>query len=78
MPSVAGVPDHGYLQSAGQRRKRHESTASRGAQRRTPLQEEVVAGSGTGATGGLSVSPVGEPAEARSAGGAGPAESNHH
>ena len=54
----------------------HEPTASGGAQRRTTLQEEVVAGSGTRAAGVVPVSAVGEPAAARSAGVAGPAEPN--
>ena len=52
----------------------HEPTASGGAQRRSALQEAVVAGSGTRATGGVPVSPVGEPAATRSAGVAGSAE----
>src|ERR1035437_1194134 len=39
-----------------------ESAASGGAQRRPTRQEEVVAGSRTGTTGGVSVSIVGEPA----------------
>src|ERR1035437_10127345 len=51
-----------------------ESTASGGAQRRPTLQEEVVAGSGTGTPGVVSVSPLGEPAPARPAGVAGPNE----
>src|ERR1019366_566920 len=51
-----------------------ESAASGGAQRRPTLQEEVVARSGTGTTGVVSVSPLGEPAPARPAGVAGPNE----
>src|ERR1700686_4053120 len=54
----------------------HESTASRGAQRGTALQEAAVAGRGTGANGGVPVSSVGEPAATRSAGVAGPVESD--
>ena len=54
----------------------HEPTASGGAQRGPTLQEEAVAGSGTGATGGVPVSTVGEPATTRSAGVAGPTESD--
>ena len=54
----------------------HEPVASGGAQRRTALQEEVVARGGTGAARVVPVSPVGEPAATRSAGGTGPAESN--
>src|SRR5207244_12389646 len=46
----------------------HEPTASRSAQRRPALQEAVVARIGTGATGGIPVSPVGEPAPEGSAG----------
>ena len=52
----------------------HEPVASGGAERRTALQEAVVAGSGTRATGVVPVSSVGEPATARSAGVAGPTE----
>ena len=51
-----------------------EPVASGRAQRRTALQEEVVAGTWTEATGVVPVSSVGEPATARSAGVAGPAE----
>jgi transposase len=50
----------------------HESAASGGAQRRSPVQEEVVAGSRTGTTGSVPVSPLGEPTPARPAGVAGP------
>ena len=39
----------------------HESTASGGAERRSPLQKEIVAGSWTGTTGLVSVSAVGQP-----------------
>jgi transposase len=49
----------------------HESTASRGAERRFAVQEEVVAGTGTPATGSVPVSALGQPASARSAGVAG-------
>src|ERR1022692_1939108 len=52
----------------------HEPTASGGSERRAALEEEVVAGSGTGTTGGDPVSPMGEPAAARPAGVAGPTE----
>jgi hypothetical protein len=45
-----------------------ESVASRGSERRLTLQEEVVSGSRTETTGGVPVSPMGEPAPARSAG----------
>jgi hypothetical protein len=55
-----------------------ESVTSGGAQRRPALQEEVVGESRTRATGGVSVSPVGKPATARSAGVAGSAEPDHH
>jgi len=54
----------------------HESAASGGPQRRPALQEEVVARNGKEATGIVSVSPVGEPAPAGSAGAAGPADSD--
>ena len=54
----------------------HESTASGGSERRPALQEEVVAGSGTAATGVVPVGTVGEPAAARSAGVAGSTEPN--
>ncbi len=50
----------------------HESAASGGAQRRSAVQEEVVAGSRTGTTGSVPVSPLGEPTPARPAGVAGP------
>src|SRR5580700_7341480 len=66
--AVAPAPDGAGAHAS------HESTASGGAQRRSALQEAVVAGSGTGATGGGPVSTVGEPAETRSAGVAGPVE----
>src|SRR5450759_3217325 len=52
----------------------HEPVASGGAQRRATLQEEVVAGGGTGATGSVPVSTLGQPAEKGSAGVAGPTE----
>ena len=52
----------------------HESAASGGAERRTALQEEVVAGTRTRATGVVPVGSVGEPATARSAGVAGSTE----
>src|ERR1022692_1235824 len=45
-----------------------------GAQRRSALQEAAVAGSGTRVTGGVPVSPLGQPAAKRSAGVAGPTE----
>src|SRR6266542_21402 len=45
-----------------------ESVASRGAERRLTLQEEVVSGSRTGTTGGVPISPMGKPAPARSTG----------
>ena len=45
-----------------------ESVASRGAERRLTLQEEVVSGSRTATTGGVPISPMGEPAPARSTG----------
>ncbi|MGB8725371.1 MAG: hypothetical protein WCD15_21635, partial [Terriglobales bacterium] len=48
--------------------------ASGGAERRPPLQKEVVAGRRTGTTGGIQVSPVGQPATGRSAGVAGATE----
>src|SRR5216684_4079462 len=54
----------------------HEPTARGGAERRPALQEAVVASLGTRATGGIPVSPVGEPAPARSAGVAGSTNSN--
>src|SRR5208283_3853523 len=54
----------------------HEPTASRSAQRRAALQKEVVAGGGTRATGVVSLSALGEPATARSAGVAGPTDSD--
>ncbi len=54
----------------------HEPTASGGSERRAALEEEVVAGSGTGTTGGDPVSAMGEPAAARPAGVAGPTEPN--
>src|SRR5579864_2032347 len=71
--TAVAPPPHGAGPHAN-----HESTASRSAQRRSALQEEVVAGIGTGAAGDVSVSPVGEPAAARSAGSAGPTNSNDH
>src|SRR5580692_713504 len=52
----------------------HESAASRGAQRRTALQEALVAGPRTRATGIVPVGSVGQPATARSAGVAGSTE----
>src|SRR5207302_1871650 len=52
----------------------HESAASGGTERRSPLQEEIVAGSRTTTTGSVPVSPVGEPATTGSAGVAGPPE----
>jgi hypothetical protein len=52
----------------------HEPTASSGAQRRPPLEEEVVAGIGTGTTGGIPVSALGQPATGGSAEVAGWAE----
>src|SRR4029077_18814097 len=52
----------------------HESTASTGAQRRTTLQEAVVARSGTRATGIVWVGTMGEPATTGSAGVAGSAD----
>jgi transposase len=54
----------------------HEPAASRGTQRRPTLQEAVMAGGWTGTTRGVPVSPVGEPATARSTGVAGPTESD--
>src|SRR4029077_11061333 len=51
-----------------------EPVASGGPERRSALQEETVAGSGTKAVGGISASSVGEPATARSAGVAGSTE----
>src|SRR4029077_14516666 len=53
-----------------------EPVASGGPERRSALQEEAVAGSGTKTVGGISASSVGEPATARSAGVAGPTEPN--
>src|ERR1019366_9362110 len=52
----------------------HEPTASGGSERRAALEEEVVAGKGTGKNGGETVSPIGGPAAARPAGVAGPTE----
>src|ERR1019366_2907420 len=52
----------------------HEPTASGSSERRAAREEEVVAGSGTGTTGGDPVSTMGEPAAARPAGVAGPTE----
>ena len=52
----------------------HEPAASGGAERRPTLQEEVVGGSRTGATGVVPPSAVGEPATTRSAGVTGPIE----
>jgi len=54
----------------------HESAASGGAQRRSPLQEEIVAGGRTETTGSIPASSVGEPATTGSAGVAGPPESD--
>src|ERR1039458_10093120 len=56
----------------------HEPAASGSVERRIALPEAAVAGSGTGATGGIPVSPVAEPAATRSAGVAGPAEPDDH
>ena len=53
-----------------------ESAASGGAQRRSPLQKEVVAGGRTATTGGVPASSVGEPATTGSAGVAGSTEPN--
>src|SRR5260370_16503326 len=55
----------------------HEPAASGSAERRTALQEEVVAGTGTRATGIVSAGSVGQPATARSAGLAGSTEPDH-
>src|SRR5271157_5399464 len=54
----------------------HESVASRGAERRSALQEEVVA-KRTATTGIVSAGSVGEPATARSAGAVGSVEPDH-
>src|SRR6266516_1143820 len=43
----------------------HESVASRGSERRTSLQEEVVSRSRTGTTGRVPISPMGEPSPER-------------
>src|SRR5258707_653399 len=51
-----------------------EPVASGGTERRSPLQEEAVAGSGAKTVGGVPASSVGEPATARSAGVAGSTE----
>src|SRR5208282_3004604 len=53
----------------------HEPAASGGVERRATLQEAAVAGRGTPATGVVSVSPLGEPATARSTGVAGSTDS---
>src|ERR1039458_9117902 len=55
----------------------YEPTASRGAQRRTALQEEVVAGTRTAATGIIPVGSLGQPAATRSVGVDGSAEPDH-
>src|SRR5208282_1720130 len=54
----------------------HEPTAGGGVERRTALQEEVVAGRRTRATGIVSVGPMGKSPPARSAGVAGSTESD--
>src|SRR5260370_31992893 len=53
-----------------------ESVASRGAERRLTLQEEVVSGSRTAKTGGSPLSPIDDPAPARSPGVAGSTDSD--
>ncbi len=69
-PTVAPTPD-----GAGAHAD-HEPAASRSAQRGPRLQEKVVAGSRTGTTGGIPVSPMGEPTPAGFAGVVGSPESN--
>ena len=54
----------------------HESTASRGVERRFALQEEVVARARTAAVGIVHAGPLGEPTTTRYAGVAGPVDSN--
>src|SRR5450631_1394222 len=54
----------------------HEPVASGGPQRRSAVQEEIVAGGRTEATGVIPVSPVGEPAPAGSAAVAGSTDSD--
>ena len=68
VPAVAPAPDGAGAHAP------HESAASGGTERRSPLQEEIVAGSRTTTTGSVPVSPVGEPATTGSAGVAGPPE----
>jgi hypothetical protein len=55
----------------------HESTASGGPERRTALQEAVVARTRTPATGIISTGSVGQPATARSAGVDGSTQPDH-
>ena len=55
----------------------HESTASRRSERRTALQEEVMAGTRTAATGVIPAGSMGQPAMTRSAGVAGSIEPDH-
>ncbi len=55
----------------------HESTAISRSERGATLQKEVVAAAGTRATGGVSLSPLGESATGRSAAAAGSAEPDH-
>src|ERR1035438_1921401 len=55
----------------------HEPTASRGAERRTALDEASGARCGTRATGVVQVSALGEPATARSAGVTGSTDADH-
>src|SRR5882762_7934922 len=76
---VVGFPRRGdsfrvadYTSTAGAH-SNDEPTASRGAQRRPTLQEEVVVGARTGATGVVPVGSLGEPAPKRSTGVAGSA-----
>src|SRR5215472_6274944 len=54
----------------------HEPVASCGSQRRTALQEELMAGKRTEATGGIFPGAVGEPTPPRSVGAAGQAKCN--
>jgi len=54
----------------------HEPVASCSDQSRAALQEEVMAGKGTAATGGLRPGAVGEPSTPRSVGVAGSTESH--
>ena len=68
--AVASAP-HGASAHAD-----HESTASGGTERRSSVQEEVVARTWTSATGSVPVGSVGQSAPARSVGAAGSTESD--